>query len=69
MNGFMSFFIAVVYLLNSIKGRMWCVSIEITHKMDSILLIAMEKNGVVMGISEMAVFHGLKTADKGKELT
>jgi hypothetical protein len=45
---------------------MWCVSIEITHKMDSILLIAMEKNGVLMGISEMAVFHGLKTTDKGK---
>ena len=64
----MTFFVAVIYLLNSIKGRMWCIALEITHKIDAIMLVAMEKNGVVMGISEMAVYHGLKTTDKGKEL-
>jgi hypothetical protein len=37
--GFVSFFLAVVYLINSIKGRIWCVAVEIIHRMDSILLI------------------------------
>lgn len=40
--GFVGFFIGKVYGFNSIQGRIWCVAIEVTHKMDSILLVAHE---------------------------
>ena len=63
--GYISLFTAVVYLINSIKGRIWCISLEITHKLNSIVVIADEGYGKVMGFTELAVFDGLTLEHKG----
>jgi len=69
--GYMVLFQAIMYLLNSIKGRMWYACLKITHDLDSIILIGdyainNKKKSSLIGMTDLCVHHGFKLAHEGQ---